>query len=200
VTDAPGPQKLDGRTQRSRESHRRIVAAMTELVAAGTLTPSAEQIAEAAQVGLRSVFRHFKDMDTLYQEMAASVIAEMEAAARQAFKAGDWHGRVLELIDRRATAFEKIANFLRAAQVNRHRSAFLQVGQARFVVMLRRILLDLLPAETTRDTDLVDIIDLLLSPEAWRRLREEQGLDVARAKQVLHRAITAHLEQPSRGI
>ena len=42
---------------------------MLELVAQGNLEPSADQIADIAKVGRRSVFRHFKDMDTLYREM-----------------------------------------------------------------------------------------------------------------------------------
>ena len=56
---------VDGRRQRSLTSQRRIVEAMLALVGEGHLTPSAELVAERAEVGLRTVFRQFKDMDTL---------------------------------------------------------------------------------------------------------------------------------------
>ena len=189
-TDEP-----DGRKQRSQESQRRIVAAMLELVASGNLTPSAEQVAETANVGLRSVFRHFKDMDTLHQEISDSIAVAIQAIIKQPFKATDWRGQVLELVDRRAAVFEKTTNFLLAGQVQRHRSAFLQAGHARFVGMLRQILHDLLPAESARHTDMVEAVDLLLSFEAWHRLRADQKLDVDRAKQVLKQAIASLLDR-----
>ncbi|HAY44774.1 MAG TPA: transcriptional regulator, partial [Gammaproteobacteria bacterium] len=52
----------DGRHQRSRDSKRKIVTAMLELVRAGIIAPTAEEVAARANVGLRTVFRRFKDM------------------------------------------------------------------------------------------------------------------------------------------
>ena len=44
------------------------------------------------------------------------------------------------------------------------------------------------------DAVLVEAIDLLLSFESWSRLREDQGLSIAKAKRVLKQAIEALLE------
>lgn len=44
---------------------------MLELVREGDISPSAELVAARADVGLRTVFRHFKDLDSLYREMSA---------------------------------------------------------------------------------------------------------------------------------
>jgi AcrR family transcriptional regulator len=183
----------DGRRQRSKDSQQRIVVAMLDLVAKGNLAPSAEQIAESANVGLRSVFRHFKDMESLHQELFGSAAAAMLALIKDPFKARDWRGQVLELVDRRAGVFEKMRNFLLAGQIHRHRSAVLKAGHARFVSMLTQILTDLLPAESARHAEIVHAIDLLLSFEAWHRLREDQHLDVEPAKHVLKQAVTALL-------
>jgi AcrR family transcriptional regulator len=179
----------DGRKSRSRKSQQRIVNAMLELVAQGNVAPSADQIAETANVGRRSVFRHFQDMDALYREMAGSLAAAMGSAVHERFLATDWRGKVLELIDRRAQAFETLKPFLHAGQAHRHRSAFLKTSHAGFVGMLRQILVDILPEATARDVVMVEAIDLLLSFETWHRLREDQRLDIATAKRVLKHAV-----------
>jgi len=183
----------DGRIKRSQDSQQRIVAALLELVSEGNLEPSAEQVAERAQIGLRSVFRHFKDMDSLYREMSNALALTIESFVQQPFKSAGWRERVLELVDRRATVFEMLTPFLRSAQVHQQRSAFLKAGHARFVNALRDILIRLLPPKVARDSQLVEATDLLLSFEAWQRLRDDQGLDVAKARRVLKGTIAAVL-------
>src|SRR5215472_10436539 len=80
-------QEADGRKHRSQKSQLLIVNAMLELVAQGNLEPSADQIAEIAKVGRRSVFRHFKDMDSLYREMISSIASSMASVPDQPFEA-----------------------------------------------------------------------------------------------------------------
>jgi AcrR family transcriptional regulator len=186
-------EQSDGRIKRSQDSQQRIVTAMLELVSEGNMTPSAEQVAERAGIGLRSVFRHFKDMDSLYREIADALAAAIGDVVRQPFKSIGWHAQVLELVDRRAEVFETLSPFLQAAHVHRQRSAFLKAGHERFVRTLRQVMLALLPTEVARSSLLVEAIELLLSFEAWRRLREDQGLDVAKARRVLKSMIGAML-------
>lgn len=198
LTPTEPAEQSDGRIKRSQDSQQRIVAAMLELVSEGNMTPSAEQVAERAGIGLRSVFRHFKDMDSLYREMADVISATIDGVVGRPFKATGWRAQVLELVDRRASVFEKLAPFLRAAHAHRQRSPFLKAGHERFVKALRRILLGLLPPKAAGDGQLVEAFDLLLSFEAWRRLREDQGLDVARARRVLKSTIGAVLQTQDR--
>src|SRR5581483_3661230 len=193
LTAAKTADDADGRKHRSQKSQARIVNAMLELVAQGNLEPSADQIADIAKVGRRSVFRHFKDMDTLYREMTNSIATTMGSIVLQPFQAADWEGRVLELVDRRAVGFEKMKPFLLAGQVHRHRSSYLKGSHAQFVQMLRQILLGLLPKEIARNADLVEALDVLLSFGTWSRLRDDQGLSVARSKRVLKQAIQSVL-------
>lgn len=197
LTAAKTADEADGRKHRSQKSQARIVNAMLELVAQGNLEPSADQIADIAKVGRRSVFRHFKDMDTLYREMTNSIAMTMGSIVLQPFQAADWAGRVLELVDRRAVGFEKMKPFLLAGQVHRHRSPYLKASHAQFVQMLRQILLGLLPKEIARNADLVDALDMLLSFETWSRLRDDQGLGIAKAKRVLKGAIQSVLSDES---
>ena len=191
-------QPVDGRKHRSQKSQTLIVNAMLELVAKGNLEPSADQIAEIAKVGRRSVFRHFSDMDTLYREMNNSITATMGSIVQQPFLAADWRGQVLELVDRRAVGFEKMKPFLLAGQVHRHRSAFLKTAHAQFVGILRNILMAILPKDAARDAVLVEALDMLLSFESWNRLREDQGLSIAKSKRVLKQAIESLLESQAK--
>ena len=63
------PRQRDGRRSRTVETRKRIVIAVAALVQEGKVTPTAEEVSARADVGLRTVFRHFDDMDTLYQEI-----------------------------------------------------------------------------------------------------------------------------------
>jgi len=187
-------READGRKHRSQKSQVLIVNAMLELVAQGNLAPSADQIADAAKVGRRSVFRHFSDMDTLYREMTGSIAATMESMVQRPFEAAGWYEQVLELVDRRAMGFEKMKPFLLAGQLHRHRSPFLKEAHARFVERLRNILLGILPKDIARNAVLVEALDLLLSFESWNRLREDQGLGIAKSRHVLKQAIESLLK------
>lgn len=189
--DQAGP--LDGRRRRSRDSRAKIVAAMLELTQAGVINPVAEQVAARAGVGLRSVFRHFKDMDSLYGEMYALIEAEVRTIIDQPLKSADWRGQVKELVQRRGEVFERIAPYKHASDIQRHRSAFLQEGHDRFAAVLRQILVGVLPAEIAADPLRLEALDLLLSFEAWFRMRRDQKLTPRECREVLEAAVTRML-------
>jgi AcrR family transcriptional regulator len=182
------PEVADGRRRRGMDNRARIVAAMMEMVRAGEVAPSAERVAARADVGLRTVFRHFQDMDSLYREMSLVIEGELRAIIEQPLVNGPGPARLMELVGRRARAFETIAPFRRAAEAVRHRSKFIGSDYARLVRELRAILERELPAEVVADPMKLEALDLLLSFEAWARLRREQGLSVERAQAVLEAA------------
>jgi AcrR family transcriptional regulator len=167
---------------------------MLDLMHGGDVAPGAEQVAERAQVGLRTVFRHFKDMDSLYREISHVIESELREVVLRPFKADTWQGRILEIIERRSLAFEKIAPFKRASDANRHNSRFLAADQGRLSAESREILRRQLPAEVARDQLRLETLDMLLSYEIWSRLRREQGLTPRRAREVLEAAVRRVLE------
>jgi AcrR family transcriptional regulator len=185
--DARSP---DGRRRRSESSRDKIVAAMLALVAEGQITPSADQVATRASVGLRSVFRHFKDMESLYAEMTARLSRQYEMWLVP-FESTDWRGQLAETIERRVTTYEKLMPFKRAADAHRHESAAIQAEHARTRTLMRARLRSVLPDEITGDAQKFETLDLLLSIETWQRLRMEQGLSARRARAL----ITAQVER-----
>ena len=186
----------DGRRRRALDSRARIVAAMFALIQGGDLSPSAEAVAAKAGVGLRTVFRHFADMERLYLEMTAMMEAELRSVAEQPFVGRTWRERVTELIPRRGAAFEAIAPFRRAADARRHASVVLQEVHDRLAAALRRILRAQVPKSLANDAARFEALDLLLSFEAWDRLRRDQQLSPAATRQALERAVRALIDSP----
>jgi AcrR family transcriptional regulator len=174
----------DGRRRRSRQSRDRIVQAMLELVEAGDVTPGAEAVAARAAVGLRSVFRHFKDMESLYAEMTFRVARHYEAMLAP-FETSGWRDQLAEMIERRLTTFERLMPFKRAADAHRHESPALQANYTSSLAMMRSRLSGLLPAALALDPVRFESLDLLLSFDVWQRLRVDQGLEPAAARAVV---------------
>jgi AcrR family transcriptional regulator len=161
---------------------------MLELTRETAVAPSAEQVAARARVGLRSVFRHFQDMESLYLEILRPIEAQLRARAQQPFSGETWQDRVLELIARRGAGFESVAPLRRASDALRPNSPFLQREHAVLTTALRAILRGLIPAGAV-DAPTFEALDLLLSYEAWNRLRREQGLSPAHTRRTLEAAV-----------
>jgi AcrR family transcriptional regulator len=178
------PAHADGRRRRSQQSRDRIVAAMMELVEEGQLSPIAEQVAERANVGLRSVFRHFKDMESLFAEMSVRLTRHYQAALAP-FASTDWRGQLAESLERRIGVFELLLPYKRAADAHRHRSTTIQNMHATTSQLMRARLRGMLPPQLQDDASAIETLDFLLSIDSWQRLRIEQKLSVDAARAII---------------
>lgn len=189
TSDPARPADLvDGRVLRSERSRAAIVAALLELVGEGVLQPTAEQIARRARVGLRSVFRHFQDMESIFRAMDATMEARVARELGPPRAEGDLAHRIDGLVARRARLFERIAPYKRAESLRRWQSPFLQHRHGAFVRLLRSEMSRWLPELEDAPPELAQALELLLSFEAWDRLRREQRLGVPRATATTERA------------
>ena len=186
------PEETDGRRRRGLDSRDRIVEAMLELMREGEVAPGAERVAARAEVGLRTVFRHFRDMDSLYAEISRTIEGELADLVARPLVSGNEAGRLVELASMRAEAYERIFPFKHASTAHRHRSDFLARDHARMVTNLRQSLARDLPA-VCADPGRMEALDLVLSFEAWSRLRREQGLPRDEALAVILAAAVALL-------
>jgi len=193
-TVKPAAASADGRVRRSEKSRAAIVDALFALVGAGVLQPTAQQVAERAGVGIRSVFRHFDDMEALYATMDAQLRAEALPLLRGTPAVGTLRERALALVERRARLFERIGPYKRSANLARWRSDFLRTQHAALVRELRADLLRALPELADAPAPLVDALDVVSCFESWDRLRTDQRLSRERAQAVLGHAVLALLE------
>ena len=188
-------QRLDGRHRRSQASRRRIVRAMQDLIEAGNVLPSAEAVARRARVGLRTVFRHFENMESLYREIDSLIAAEVIPIVESPLVSGDWRSQLQEILGRRIRIFERILPFKVAADVHRHTSPFLERQMKSFATLQRATLLPVLPDERKKEPIFVETLDLILSFDTWRRLRKDQKLSSAKARAVLERLLDSAIRQ-----
>ena len=166
----------DGRRQRSERSRAQIIEAMFSLIREGEMSPSAARVAERAEVGLRTVFRHFEDMDSLYVEMAERISSEVMPKILAPFEAREWRERFFEHIDRRIEIYEYIMPVRVSANLRRFSSRFLMEEYRRNLLIERSSLKALLPEEITADPVLFAAIETSASFQTWRRLRQDSDL------------------------
>jgi AcrR family transcriptional regulator len=135
----------DGRRQRSERSKQAIIEAMLDMIGEGILIPTAQQVSERAGVGIRSVFRHFEDMESIF------VMADEARRARyeDIFLGGDRKGtleqRILHAVEQRAKGYELYGNVMLTTLAQRWRFAVLRKNYERYQRGLRKDLHDWLP-------------------------------------------------------
>ncbi len=187
-------ESSDGRRLRSVRSRKNIVDALIELVNAGTLVPTAQQIADQAGVGIRTVFRHFSDMESMF----AAADAEKRRSYEELFSGGNREGSLQERIQRavehRARAYETTKNEIVSTHAQRWRYEFLRKNYAGYVRGLRKDLEDWLPELKGLEKHAREGVDALASFEMWHRLREYQGLSKRMSSEVIVRMISQQLD------
>ena len=189
----PAPEAIDGRHARSVATRDKIVAALLQLVRDGDVSPSAARVAETAGVGLRTVFRHFDEMDTLYREMSEIIEAQVMPMMLQPFEASDWRGRVREMAGRRIGIYETIMPYRISASIKRFQSDFLMRGYLRQLQLERTSLHAILPPAVIADAPAASAIEVTISFQCWRRLRHDQGLAIDDARAVIDTLLEAML-------
>ncbi len=189
----PVRAETDGRVERSRRNRQAIVEALLELIAEGELLPTGEQVASRAGVGLRTVFRHFEDMDSLHAEIHTRVRRLVRPLLEDPAAEGGLEERVRALVQQRANAFERMTPFMRSGEIQRWRSSFLQQTHAETVRELRANLRHALTEIESLPAPMQQAVELVTSYEAWSRLRSEQGLGRERAAETVRVALLALL-------
>jgi AcrR family transcriptional regulator len=185
-------EKKDGRVLRGERNHRLIVDAIYRLIRAGNASPSVQEVAAAAGVGERTIFRQFKDLETLSQSVSLRVQSEVAQLIAPRVPTGRWQEDLRAEIEQRARIFEHVAPFRRASGRVRHRVAFLQSQDVKTAKMLRASIEDIFRPHLRRNADeLMEALDAMLSFEVWERLRDRQRLSAARAVEVLNEAASA---------
>jgi hypothetical protein len=138
---------------------------------------------------VRSVFRHFTEMETLHRAMDARLDLEARPLMTGAVRVGTLAERTAALVRQRATFFDRIAPYKRSGNLVRWRSGFLQQRHLMLQRLLRADLLEWFPELAGAPAPLVEALDLLTSFESWDRLRFDRRLGVKAASAVVEESI-----------
>ena len=166
----------DGRSERGIRNRAAILDAVYQLIERDEVMPTAERVAEVAGVGIRTVFRHFSDMEALYAEVWTRIYTDVRDIVDAPLPQGSIEARTAKVIERRCELFERMAPFRRAAMQVKDKSAFLQRQREQVTAILRMRLMRIFPELELAPPALVEALDLVSSFEAWNRLKVDQRL------------------------
>ena len=166
----------DGRRQRSERSQTAIIEAALLLMEEGTLVPTAQQIADRAGVGIRSFFRHFADMDSLFLAADEMLLDSYEALFQVADRDGSLSNRVSRAVELYGNAFDNLMQMILCTKALLWRFPKLKENYAWHQKRLRKELELWLPEVADLPRDRREAVHAVASFEMWHRLREHQGL------------------------
>ena len=167
---------VDGRRARSERSRQSIIDASLALMEEGVLIPTAQQISDRAGVGIRSFFRHFEDMETLFATIDDQIRENTEALFLGGDRDGTLEERILHAVERRADGYEVETNMILCTAAQLWRYEVLRTNYARYQRGLRKDLDDWLPELKKLSREQREAVDAIASFEMWHRLRYHQGL------------------------
>jgi AcrR family transcriptional regulator len=191
--------EIDGRRLRSARSQEAIVDAILDLLRETGERPAAHDVAARAGVSLRTLFRHFDDVDSLLAAAVEKQIERVGAMFDLLEVEGTLTERAVALSRHRARLFEDIAPVRRAAlRLDSHTviRRWLAESNRRLRSQATTLFakeLGALPAATRRLV--TESLDAATGWSAWDTLRRDQRCDVTTARAVLAHTITALLRE-----
>jgi AcrR family transcriptional regulator len=186
--------QADGRIQRSQRSREKILRAYWELMLGGDMEPSAAAIAEHAGVGLRSVFRHFDDLDTLLLELMSLCYDEVTPQFLKPLKSINWKDQILELVERNVEIWERIKVPHTAGELGRFKSQILMDDYKRSRNLEISGIRAILPKDINNYDNVLFALDSTLSFSTMRRLREDRKLSIPKVKNVMSLLVKSILD------
>jgi len=175
----------DGRRQRGERTRLAIIQAALSLQEDGVLVPTAQQISDRAGVLIRSFFRHFEDMESLFEAVDAHLRDAYEALFVGGDRSGDLETRIKHAVASRSDAFEQLKNLMVGTKAQLWRYEVLRNNYARSQRGLRRDLEQWLPEMLELPDTKQESADAIASFEMWQRLRSEQNLSEEQSRAVV---------------
>ena len=173
----------DGRRLRSLTSQNIIVDAMIILVQRGILEPTAQQVADEAGIGIRTVFRQVQDKENLFSKMDEKVRAALQETLKKATNPrGNLEERIERLIELEAEIFEKNLQFLRATLANKWKYRTLQKNYERNQRNIKSLLYTWIPELNNLPESKQILLTSVNSAGYWIELRENLVLSEIGAK------------------
>ena len=149
--------KNDGRKLRSIKSQNIIVDALMQLIKKGILEPTAQQVADAAGISIRTVFRQMEDMETLFFKMDEKI--------KHSYK------KVIDSVEPKGNL-----QFIRSTLGIKFKYKTLQNNHQKADKDLKLLLYKWLPEMNNLDNSLQILLNSMNSVGYWIELRENQML------------------------
>lgn len=168
--------KNDGRKLRSIKSQNIIVDALMQLIKKGILEPTAQQVADAAGISIRTVFRQMEDMETLFFKMDEKIKHSYKKVIDSVEPKGNLLDRIHGLINLETKIFEDNLQFIRSTLGIKSKYKTLQNNHQKADKDLKLLLYKWLPEMNNLDNSLQILLNSMNSVGYWIELRENQML------------------------
>ena len=166
----------DGRRQRSSNSRTQIIQAVLDIIKETRTVPNAAQVAERAKIGLRSVFRNFSDMESLFNDVSSVLEQEILPLIAKPILGDTLEEQLTDLIATRVIVYEAMYPYQSALISIRKTSAFGRERHNLQVQLIRMQIQGLIQHIPGYEIYKIEALDLLLCYLSWQRLTEEQSL------------------------
>lgn len=189
----------DGRRARGVRNRQAVVEAILVMLEQGKPNPTAQEIADGAGVSLRSVFRHFDDLDSLF---LAAIERQAERTAHlyePPVKRGTLAQRVASLVARRRKLYESIFAVRRGWMLRyydhpRVSEILDEVYQGLYHQLIDLFDEDLAGLTPAVRREVLEGVDAATSFDAWAHLRSHRDLSASRSATVMRRMVLALVE------
>jgi len=156
---------------------------------AGHLVPTAQMISDQADVPIRTFFRHFPDMESLFRAVDEAMQPEYERIFLETKSEGTLSERIASAVELHAQSWEQNRAAIKSTKVQLWRYQVLRDNYARVNRFLKRDLTKRIPELRDVGPDSRELIDGLASIEMWERLRDHQKLSRAKSIRIIRRSL-----------
>lgn len=190
---------IDGRTARAHRTRAAIVEALLQLLQEGRFHPTAQEVADRADVALRSIRQHFASRDALFLAVADRITATTLGSSTAIDPAAPLRARLSAFALARTTYLEATAVVRRAALAQEASSpaiakAFRFLARTRHRELERTFAREL-DALGDQRAHALAALAVVSGGRVWDGLRGEQGLSREEASAVLRRLIAGSLRR-----
>ena len=181
--------KIDGRQQRSERSRQQIIDAMRKLVEVGIYIPTAKQVADKAEVNIRTVFRHFSDMDKLYYEIDQILRPNYNRHFVGQDSTGALEQRIRLVVEARISCYVETYAMEKATHALLWRSKLIAETYQGLQHGSRRNLVKMLPELKKTKAETRETVDAVTSFEFFERLQMHQDLTEKACKKLIYNLV-----------
>lgn len=181
--------KPDGRRLRSDRSCQLILESMITLIHEGNLQPTAQQVADHANVGIRSVFRHFEDMETIFKNVDRLVRKQSSDLYAEYSCTGNLSQRITLAVERTAKIYETFSNMLLSGRSRYWNSPTVQKNYANHQNGICKSLQQRLPEIDDLSPEIQQSIFAVTSFEFWYQLRHHQQQSIEQSSTIMENLV-----------
>ncbi|MCH2190390.1 MAG: TetR/AcrR family transcriptional regulator [Gammaproteobacteria bacterium] len=194
MSDKSNKKTVDGRRLRSARCKQSIIEACEHLMSEGNLVPTAQMISDRAEVPIRTFFRHYPDMETLFSAVDEAMRPEYGRIFTETKSEGGLSDRIASVVELHAKSWDQNKPVLKSTKAQLWRYRVLRDNYAKVNLFLRKDLNKRIPELNGVAKDTRELIDGLMSFEMWERLRDHQNLSREKSIHIIRRSVELLLQ------